>query len=164
MRASQERAKAKREKLRENLQCPYCGRKIEFRDSFREHIALNKCRKVEPEVAISMIVTDAKKIPEAELQRLVEGLAKKNGWLSCHMKKAFVEGRIITPTSVPGFPDLVLARPPALVFLELKAESNKKRDPDQIEWIRALQRCNSVEAYIVRPSDWREIYDLLTAK
>lgn len=162
MRASQERAKARREKLRENLVCPYCSTRIEFRDSFREHIAV-RCRKAPADASISIIIEEAKKIPEAEFQRLVEGLAKKLGWLSCHMKKAFVEGRIITPTSVPGFPDLVLVRPPALVFLELKTEANKKRDPDQIEWIRSLQRCDGVEAFIVRPSDWREIVDLLRA-
>lgn len=98
---------------------------------------------------------------EAEWQRRVIAVAKEHGWLVCHVGKAQVRpGRTITPAAT-GFPDLVLVKPPRVLFLELKRDSGKAR-PEQIEWLRALQGCDEVAAYVARPSDAPRVLDLLS--
>ena len=56
-----------------------------------------------------------------------------------------------------GFPDLVLARPPRLVFGEVKSLQGKLT-PDQERWIAILERCN-VEVYVFR--SWEEAEGVL---
>jgi len=55
-----------------------------------------------------------------------------------------------------GFPDLVLVRPPRVIFVELKSDSGKL-SPDQVDWLTKL-RTSSVEAYCWCPSDWDTVY------
>lgn len=99
-------------------------------------------------------------LSEADFQRQVMRIATDFGWLVCHVGRARVGKKWVTPTSVAGFPDLVLVRPPQLVFLELKRLGGRAR-PEQLAWISALQRCDGVEAYVVDPADADEVWSLL---
>jgi len=91
-------------------------------------------------------------ISEKEFQAQVLDLAKLSGWFCYHTHDS--------RRSAPGFPDLVLARPPRLVFAELKSEEGRLR-PEQGGWLAALGRCEAVEARLWRPSDWPEIEEVL---
>ena len=65
--------------------------------------------------------------------------------------------------SVSGFPDLVLVHPvlKRTIFWELKSEKGKVTQ-DQENWIYDLIRCGE-DAAIMRPSDWPQIEQQLTA-
>ena len=52
-----------------------------------------------------------------------------------------------------GFPDLVLVRPPRIMFVELKAAKGRLR-PGQGDWLSYLLGCPGVEVAIWKPSDW----------
>ncbi len=59
--------------------------------------------------------------------------------------------------SAPGFPDLVLVRPPRLLFVELNTATRRLR-PEQCEWLDALAECSSApEVHLWRTSSWNEI-------
>lgn len=61
-------------------------------------------------------------------------------------------GRWSTPLQGDaGFPDVVLVRPPRVIFAELKAEKGRTSESQQT-WLAALMECN-VETYLWRPSD-----------
>ena len=60
----------------------------------------------------------------------------------------------------PGMPDLILIRPPRLLFVELKTEKGKYR-LFQSAWAVMLGECPGVEYYSWRPSDWEEIEEVL---
>jgi hypothetical protein len=68
--------------------------------------------------------------------------------------------------SEPGFPDLVLGRPPnhdcrgRLVFAELKTDSGKLT-PEQERWLWLLEKCGA-ECYLWTPSAWDDIVKTLT--
>jgi len=89
---------------------------------------------------------------EKEFQAQVLHLAKLTGWRCYHTHDS--------RRSAPGFPDLALCRPPVIVFAELKTDTGKAR-PEQRDWLAALGGCESVEAALWRPSDWREIEEVL---
>lgn len=113
-------------------------------------------RKIDPNLA---------RITERDYQKRIEELAKRLGYLVNHVNKATVAGgRFITPTSHAGFPDLWLLRDGRLIVLEIKRESARPSEikPAQKEWIRRLQTVAGVEAYVVRPSDWPHVEQLLT--
>jgi hypothetical protein len=60
-----------------------------------------------------------------------------------------------------GWPDLVLVRPPRLIFAELKSESGQVR-ANQTEWLDVLRLLPAAETYLWRPSDWDELVEVLT--
>jgi VRR-NUC domain len=62
--------------------------------------------------------------------------------------------------STAGFPDLVLCRPPRLVFAECKRE-NGKLTVEQAIWLNDLDLCG-MEVYVWRPSD-RDTVDRILA-
>lgn len=62
--------------------------------------------------------------------------------------------------SAAGFPDLVLARPPRLLFAECKTERGIVTLA-QAEWLTALRGCPGVEAYLWRPADLEQIARIL---
>jgi hypothetical protein len=65
--------------------------------------------------------------------------------------------------SNPGFPDLVLCKPPRLLFLEIKVLPGGRESDPQIEWMRALRECGA-EAYTVwLPDEWNALRDLLSS-
>jgi hypothetical protein len=64
--------------------------------------------------------------------------------------------------SVKGFPDLVLCKPPRVIFAELKREDGVTSN-EQDEWIISLGQCPGVESYLWRPSDLDRISEILNA-
>ena len=95
---------------------------------------------------------------EKQLQGAVIDAARLLGWRVAHFRPARVMrgGRETYETPVAadgkGFPDLVLVRPPRLIFAEMKAHSGKLSD-QQMEWLSALDHTEA-EVYIWRPNDW----------
>ena len=102
------------------------------------------------------------------LAQIIE-LAHLNGWVVAHFRPARVieDGRESWRTPVqgdPGFPDLILLKPPYLLVLELKSEKGKAT-PGQLEWLELFGKLGKtihyVEAGLYRPSDWETIERLL---
>ena len=80
---------------------------------------------------------------ERDWQRTVVKIARKHGWL--------IQENKFSLYAKPGFPDLVLCRPPDVIFAELKSNKGKLR-PEQEDWIENLQACG-MRVYVWRPSD-----------
>lgn len=93
-----------------------------------------------------------RRISEKEFQAQVLELARMSGWLCYHTHDS--------RRSAPGFPDLVLVRPPVVLFAELKNAAGRLR-PEQHDWLASLKGCERVEASLWRPSDWQEIQEAL---
>jgi len=91
-------------------------------------------------------------VSEKHFQAQILQLAKLSGWRCYH---TFDSRR-----SAASFPDLVLVRPPLVVFAELKSEGGKLR-PEQAAWLQALRGCESVHAGLWRPGDWQDIEEML---
>lgn len=85
---------------------------------------------------------------EKDFLALVREAAGWCGWKAYHTHDS--------QRSEPGFPDLVLVRPPAVVFAELKSTHGRLTRPQQT-WLDALSQCQDVEACLWRPSDWERI-------
>ena len=79
---------------------------------------------------------------EAALQQLLTDAAELNGWLVFHDNDS--------RRNAAGFPDLVLVKPPRVLFLELKSEIGRVR-PEQHVWMDALSRCDTIASAIIRP-------------
>lgn len=77
---------------------------------------------------------------------------EQTGWLCYHTHDS--------RRSAPGFPDLVLVRPPVVLFAELKSERGRPK-PEQAAWLEALRASRSVEVGLWRPGDWRAIETML---
>jgi hypothetical protein len=67
---------------------------------------------------------------EKEFQAQVVQLATYYGWRVYHTHDS--------RRSAAGFPDLVLVRPPELIFAELKTEKGRIR-PEQADWLADLE-------------------------
>jgi len=94
--------------------------------------------------------------PESEesFQRRVLEFARLMGWSAYH---TFDSRR-----SQPGFPDLVLVRPPRVLFCELKRDDAPRQLPlHQAWWQAQLERCPGVEMYVWRPKQWDEVQRIL---
>lgn len=89
---------------------------------------------------------------EADWQRQVVELAGIGGWTSYHTHDSRRSAR--------GFPDLVLVRPPRLIFAELKG-SDTQVTHEQHRWLRLLGACPGVEVHLWRPWDLDEVSSLL---
>ena len=100
---------------------------------------------------------------EADLQRSIIIAAREFQWLAYATYRSM--------RSEPGFPDLVLVRPPRVMFLELKTAKGRLRKghwnkagsrwlPGQDEWGEALKDCaeSGVEYMLVRPADLDAVY------
>lgn len=83
---------------------------------------------------------------EAEFQRAVLQIALMYAWRAYH---TFDSRR-----SAAGFPDLVLVRPPRLIFAELK-QDGKNPTIAQSQWLDDLRGIHgaNVEVYVWRPAD-----------
>ncbi len=97
-------------------------------------------------------------LAERDFERQVLELARLCGWRTAHFRPARTSKGWRTPVSGDGagFPDIVLCRPPLVLFAELKSERGKLR-PEQREWLEILGRCEGVEARLWRPRDFEEI-------
>ena len=102
---------------------------------------------------------------ESEFQEKVIRLAIMLDWKVCHFRPGrTIDGEWRTPVAGDGkgFPDLVLARKPLIIFAELKSESGKM-SIDQDEWARIIRECGGYY-YLWRPSNWEDIVRVLGAK
>lgn len=88
---------------------------------------------------------------EKDLLNNIRELARLLRWLDYHTWTSIHSPR--------GFPDLVLVRPPRIIFAELKS-SGRNPTPAQQEWLDALRRCG-LEVYLWRPEDWDDIVKIL---
>lgn len=90
---------------------------------------------------------------EADFQKTVIGIAKRNGWLIYHAVPAQVRPGVwrTTYTGDRGFPDLMMVHPKrGGLFVELKTGRGKVT-PEQERWIDTLQQAG-YEAYVWRPA------------
>lgn len=88
---------------------------------------------------------------KAFMAQVVEA-AKLFGWLAWHP--------FLSKWSARGFPDIVLVRPPRVVFAELKSEKGKLT-PDQERWLDLLGACPGVERYAWWPRDLDDVVAVL---
>jgi hypothetical protein len=96
-----------------------------------------------------------KKQTEKSFQADVTKLAAMYGWKFYHTWNSF--------HSVAGFPDLVLARPPRLIFAELKSDLGKL-SAEQISWSGILAGCPGVESYVWRPKHIEDVVRILKSE
>jgi hypothetical protein len=95
--------------------------------------------------------------------------AKTFRWRAFHVRNSGHGGNTYVQGD-RGFPDLVLVRPPRLIFAELKVGKNKPT-PEQADWLSALAENSqdvygmpsaAVETYVWRPEMWSEILVILS--
>ena len=80
----------------------------------------------------------AGELSEAAWQGQVAGLARFYGWRVYHAPAGGKAGRVDREQIGAGFPDLVLLRPPELLFVELKTDRGKTT-PAQDAWLADLE-------------------------
>ena len=89
----------------------------------------------------------AQRVSEKEWMATVVETAMTLGWSVYHTYDS--------RRSAAGFPDLVLAREPLLMFVELKTDYASSQLTDgQKRWLKLLANCGQA-CYVWRPSDWR---------
>lgn len=107
-------------------------------------------------------------ITEKQFEAQVKDLAKLFGWKYYHTWRSI--------HSPAGFPDVVMVRPPRLIFAELKGERGKV-SLEQQEWLDALtdvaascpvdelpadgENEMSIDVYLWRPSDYDKVVEIL---
>lgn len=84
---------------------------------------------------------------ERDWQSLVVDAARVHGWETFHV----LDSRGMTA----GWPDLVMIRPPEVLFVELK-RANAKARPAQLHVLDMLERCE-LEVHVWRPQDEPEV-------
>ncbi len=89
-------------------------------------------------------MTAALEMSEAELQSLVRDAADLHGWLTYHTHDS--------RRSDAGFCDLVMVRGNHVLFVELKSATGRLR-PDQVVWMDALAKVDTISSAVVRPAD-----------
>ena len=98
-----------------------------------------------------------REVPEKQLQAELMALAKEWGWKVSHfhdsrrMVKRNGKSFLVGDKDAKGFPDLVLARPPEILFVELKRETEDPT-PEQVEWLALLDGCG-LTTMVIRPSN-----------
>lgn len=90
-------------------------------------------------------MTHLDKITHKDLQQNVATLAKHKGWRVQFWWRSFHSGK--------GFLDLVLARPPRLIFAEIKIPPDKL-SKEQQEWYEIWGKYKNIERYVWLPEDW----------
>jgi hypothetical protein len=98
------------------------------------------------------LVTGPWKITEKQWQADVVEIAQLFGWHAYH---TFDSRR-----STPGFPDLILVRPPVLIAVELKTDKGRIT-PTQQAWLDELAHCTEIRTHLWRPADRDQVLDQL---
>lgn len=103
---------------------------------------------------------------ERDFQNWVVDAAKLFGWRVAHFRPAYTGKGWRTPMQGnPGFPDLVLVKPPRLIFAELKVNPETQRagrpSLDQEGWLSDLRQVVGAECHLWRPADRPEILKAL---
>ena len=91
-------------------------------------------------------------LTERDLREQIRDLCKLFGW-----QFWFCWTSLHSPR---GMTDLILCRPPRLIFAELKSDTGKLTASQQ-EWADLLRACLGVEYYCWKPSDFQEIVSKL---
>jgi hypothetical protein len=99
---------------------------------------------------------DLQRVPEDCKEKVLQSWVRKRaeirGWICwCTLRS---EG------SPPGQPDLILVRPPRVVFAELKSAKGRLTEA-QIRAGSNLEGCPGVEYFLWRPKDQGEIIEVL---
>lgn len=98
---------------------------------------------------------------EREFQSWITRSARKVGWTVSHTYRAQLkDGTWRTTTTLPGWPDLTLIRPGALMFFEVKGPTGSA-SPEQIDTLALLASVPGVIAAVVRPSEAPAVAKLL---
>lgn len=107
-----------------------------------------------------------RQVTEKEWTQQVVDLAKTFGWRIHHSRMAWsATGRPMTALQGhQGLLDLLMVKPPRVVFMELKRQGVKKLSDDQEIWLSLLQRCPGVEAYVCRPGDIALVTGILSGR
>jgi type IV secretory pathway protease TraF len=92
-------------------------------------------------------------LTEKQFAQMVVDLARILGW-TCYRTWLSVR-------SPSGFPDLVLVRPPRLIFTELKSERGRLTEAQEV-WLKLLRQVPGIEVHVWRPSDWESILAVLS--
>ena len=93
----------------------------------------------------SLVKSMANALPEKAFMSQIIDLAERTGWLVYHTYDS--------RRSQKGFPDLVLVRPPEIIFAELKSQSGRLTD-EQADWLNALSQIEKSPIIAVwRPDD-----------
>jgi hypothetical protein len=83
------------------------------------------------------------RLTEKQWQAAIVATAKQFSWSVYHTEYSI--------RSTPGFPDLVLVKPPRVIFAELKTASpNSRVSQHQQAWLDLLGDCDGVETYLWR--------------
>lgn len=103
------------------------------------------------------------KIPEENYQQTIIDLANVYGWTVAHFRTARTINGWVTPVAADGkgFPDMVLVRPPRLIFAEIKSDKGKL-SREQQSWLDLLKGCPGVECYMWKPDDYPEVIRTLS--
>lgn len=99
-----------------------------------------------------MSVDTPRRISERHLREQVRDLCRVFGW-----QMAFTQYSLRSPK---GFPDLVLLRPPRIIFAELKSEGGRT-SPEQDQWLGELRQVPGMEVHLWRPADIEYIAEVL---
>lgn len=101
---------------------------------------------------------------EAVFLRQVIDVAQILGWKAHHVRPAWSRKGFVTPIQGDaGFPDLVLVRPPRVLFVELKIDNGRLTEAQEW-WMNDLQKCPGVETYVWRPKMWDFLVTVLKRK
>lgn len=95
-------------------------------------------------------------LPESSFQAQVVELADRAGWWSWHDNDP--------RRNKAGLPDLILVKPPRVLFVELKREKGRFNGSAQKIVLEMLGRCPGVETYLWRPSAFDDIVKILTRR
>jgi hypothetical protein len=96
----------------------------------------------------------ALELTERQWQELIVDMARLHGWWVHHHYDA--------RHSTPGWPDLVLMRPPELVFVELKTNRGRVTT-EQRDVLAGLAACG-VETAVWRPADEVAVFARLSSR
>lgn len=99
-----------------------------------------------------VVVRKAPVLSEARFQAQVVKLAKLRGWVAFHVYSS--------RRCLPGWPDLILLRPPVALAWELKTVRGRVT-PEQTAMLALLGACG-FDARVIRPSAWDEIERVLS--
>lgn len=104
---------------------------------------------------------------ELQCEATIIAAALRAGWL-VHGERTVRVGKgaraFATPVKgTPGFPDLVLCRPPVLYVVELKRKPHRP-DPAQLVWLEALRACGVDADVIYVPEEQDQLIELLSRR
>jgi hypothetical protein len=91
------------------------------------------------------------RLKESQLQGMVEEMAAIFGWTVCHIFPLRTQHGWRTPTTVKGFPDLLLWKPGRFLVRELKA-AHGRLSPEQEKVLADLEAAG-LDVGVWKPAD-----------